>query len=1049
MGWRVILAALGVALGTAGLPAVPCGAQQPAVPQSPAAPQPVAPPAAPQAEGAPASALAGRVQSLDRQIVEMHRQGHYAEAIPLAAELLRIYEQALGPEHANVATAAVNLALLYDRVGRPAEAEPLYRRALAIREKLQGPDSPEVAVTLFNLAELERAQGHDGAAEPLYKRALAIREKALGPEHVDVVQTLDSLAQLYAARGRYDDAIPLVQRALAIREKIAGAEAESVGITLNELGTLYVHRTRYADAEPLFKRSLAIAEATVGPENGEVANRLTNLAEVYGEQGRYGEAEPLYRRSLAIREKTAGPDSPAVGVTLNSLASTYLRQGLDAEAIPLLRRSLAIAERGVGADHPSVAQRLMVLATADMAVGAASDAEPLYKRALAIREKALGPEHREVGATLASLGALYRETGRPAEAEPLLRRSLSIREKTLGPDHPDVAETLGDLGAVQLSLKRPQDAERTLERALMIEEAVFGADHPRLARDLDQLAQLHRDQNKLEAALTESRRAVAILTQSVTDATPRRRTPFVRNVALVQAAGGAGATAETFRIAQLAHAASPVGATAMATRIAGGSDALATTVRKRQGLVGDWMVLDQVLTENAGKAAELRKPAEEAEARRYRADIAREIAELDARLAMEFPSYAELTRPPAVTLEAAQALLTGDDALLAWLVGEDETWLWALRRDRASLFRIPLGRAALAQQVTALRERLDPALNPSLRPFDATLAHGLYQQILAPAAALFETVPHLYVVPDGPLESLPLGVLVTRPPRADPEAPADHRAPAWFMRRHAVSVLPTVGALAALRRNPAKTKATVAFVGVGDPALEGKAEPARALKAAGLFRGALAELDAVKKLPPLPETAAGLRAAAKALGTNDSNLFLGKRATEGAFRRAGLERYRVIDIAAPAVTAGPFNGLAEPALVLSPPDQASAEDDGLLTASEIAALKLDADWVLLTACVTAADGDTRAADGVATLARAFQHAGARGVAASHWMAPAEPTGAVVAGVFDALKREPSIGRAEALRRAQLQMLDPSNPPEYAHPQSWGALSLIGDGAAGR
>ncbi len=292
-------------------------------------------------------------------------------------------------------------------------------------------------------------------------------------------------------------------------------------------------------------------------------------------------------------------------------------------------------------------------------------------------------------------------------------------------------------------------------------------------------------------------------------------------------------------------------------------------------------------------------------------------------------------------------------------------------------------------------------------------------------------------------------MLVTRPPRADPEAPADHRAPAWFMRRHAVSVLPTVGALAALRRVTAKTKATSAFVGIGDPALEGAAGPARAIKAAGLFRGALAELDAVKKVPPLTETAAGLRAAAKALGTNDSNLFLAKRATEGSLRRGGLERYRVIDIAAPAVTAGPFNGLAEPALVLSPPDQASAEDDGLLTASEIAALKLDADWVVLTACVTAAADGAPAADGVAALARAFQHAGARVVAASHWMAPAEPTGALVAGVFDALKREPSIGRAEALRRAQLQMIDPSSPPEYGHPQSWGALALIGDGAPGR
>jgi hypothetical protein len=75
--------------------------------------------------------------------------------------------------------------------------------------------------------------------------------------------------------------------------------------------------------------------------------------------------------------------------------------------------------------------------------------------------------------------------------------------------------------------------------------------------------------------------------------------------------------------------------------------------------------------------------------------------------------------------------------------------------------------------VTALRARLDPELNPNpdFQAFPAGRAYALHQKILAPAAPLIAGANHLIVVPDGPLQSLPLGVLVTQPPERDPENP--------------------------------------------------------------------------------------------------------------------------------------------------------------------------------------------------------------------------------------------------------------------------------------
>src|SRR5437763_13049626 len=112
---------------------------------------------------------------------------------------------------------------------------------------------------------------------------------------------------------------------------------------------------------------------------------------------------------------------------------------------------------------------------------------------------------------------------------------------------------------------------------------------------------------------------------------------------------------------------------------------------------------------------------------------------------------------------------------------------------------------------------------------------------------------------------------------------------------------------------------------------------------------------------------------------------------------------------------GDLRGLAEPALVLTPPTVGTAEDDGLLTASEVALLKLNADWVVLSACNTAA-GDKPGAEALSGLARAFFYAGARALLVSHWSVDSQAATRLTTATFDNMKRDAKAGRAEALRR---------------------------------
>lgn len=170
-----------------------------------------------------------------------------------------------------------------------------------------------------------------------------------------------------------------------------------------------------------------------------------------------------------------------------------------------------------------------------------------------------------------------------------------------------------------------------------------------------------------------------------------------------------------------------------------------------------------------------------------------------------------------------QGLLGPDEALLAWVVDEEQTHLLAVRSDGAAFTTALMGRAALSDAVGSLRRALDPAGLRDVRDllrFDAKQAHALYAALFSPVASLLEGAQHVFVVPDGPLESLPVGILLTEAPAGGFEKLEDFRGAPWLARKLATTVLPSVSSLRALRVFAKASGAKRPFLDVGDPLLK-------------------------------------------------------------------------------------------------------------------------------------------------------------------------------------------------------------------------------------
>jgi CHAT domain-containing protein len=459
-------------------------------------------------------------------------------------------------------------------------------------------------------------------------------------------------------------------------------------------------------------------------------------------------------------------------------------------------------------------------------------------------------------------------------------------------------------------------------------------------------------------------------------------------------------------------------------------------------------------------------------------------------LAKRFPTYANLIDPPPVRAADIRAVLRDGEALLSFYFGENASFVWVVAKNGPVAFReLAITGTELDQKVAKLREALEPdALTArEIPPFDVALAHSLYAALLQPVEDAWRPARNLIVVTNGALGFLPLGLLPTAATELAPDPSllfAEYRGVPWLARDHAVTVMPSVSALRALRTTAVADTHREKLIGFGDPYFNA-AQAADAAKAelvasspppsdaagtggpelaeATVTRGAPLKLRSglppgifdvnLANLPRLPDTAEELRAIADALGVDPiTTLKLGKDANERVVKATKFSAYRIVAFATHGLMADDIDGLDQPALALTAPRVAGITGSGLLTMEDVLTLKLNADWVVLSACNTGA-GAGEGAEAASGLGRAFFYAGARTLLVTNWSVHSQSARALIVDLFRRQASDPKLTRTEALRRAMMGLLDGPGFVDdtgatlftYAHPLFWAPYTVIGDG----
>jgi CHAT domain-containing protein len=861
-----------------------------------------------------------------------------------------------------------------------------------------------------------RQQAEYDAALRAYGQCLALS----GEQKRDAARAQMGIANVNFERGDYTRALDTYQQAGAVFRELK--DEANAAANLNNIANVHYELGNYALALDTYRQSLAEHER-LKSSRALVARTLNNIAVTYAEQANYAKALEHLARARALADDAE---------KMRNTGVFYMNLGNEEQALHHFQLSLKRGEEAN--DRAQQARALRSIGIVHQRRGDEAQALEYYQKSLEM-SRAVGHKPN-VAATQRSIGQLLAGQKKYAEAVAAFAESLKLSRES--GDRSEAMQALVALGRAHYAQGADAEALRCADEAGEIARAVEQPQH--LWRSLELAGKIHLRQQRHDEARRAFDEAAAVIEklrhQVVGDEQGLQR--YFQNkldayhgmVSLLAERGdaaGALAYAERAKARVLLD-------TLQSGRVSV-SKAMSPAEQEQERRLGNLLFslnaqLQRERVRRAPDAARLASLAADLQKARF------DYEDFQTRLYASHPEL-KVQRGEAQPVSAAEAGALLPDARTAFVefaVADDRTHLFVITKGAAGsgaeikIFPVAAGQKALTARVLEFRKLL---ADRDVRYGRA--ARGLYDLLLAPAAALLKGKTALVIVPDGPLWELPFQALMTAESRFLLEESALAYAPSLTVLRETIR----------LRRKSAAPRAAT-LLALGNPAFGAQpSAPTAAGKPALLAGGP----------EPLPEAEKQVVRLKGLYGEGRSRVLTGAEATEERFK-AEAASHGVLHLATHGIL-DDQNPMYSHLLLAQPaPDAqagqaraaAEAKEDGLLEAWEILKMDLRADLAVLSACETAR-GRVSAGEGMIGLTWALFVAGVPTTVVSQWKVRSDSTANLMVEFHRELSAPAAGGRvskAEALRRAALKLLKEKGS-QYRHPFWWAGFIVVGDG----
>jgi tetratricopeptide (TPR) repeat protein/CHAT domain-containing protein len=930
-----------------------------------------------------------------------------------------------------VATDLASLGRLHLLRGESDQARANLEEAAKINRRIKNPRGT-VAI-LAEQAMLKRSEKAPSQALALLERALKLARNTGDTRAVSSLNL--KMAAVLKDGGHYKEALSLLRETLDMMRKQHDRRGEFWA--LGELGMIQAKTEDYENALTSLHRAEEL-RTELGLPSSQSRELDFTLGEIYEGFKDFEQALEHYHRALALAQITG--TNHVLGRIYDRIGNIYYQIEDYGKARESYEDALRLHSEAGNSDMRK--KELIRLGDVFSKLGDSEAALRYQLKALNLTRET-GDEKTEAR-ILTRIGTLYQMLGRPRTALEQYRLAAEKRNR-LG-DRRGVSENLLQIALVTSILGHFDQAVENLKEAFKI--AHCSEDRRMLWKAYFIMGRTLQGRKRLGEALESYRKAITILEAMEVNAGEESDDDnFIF--------GGKTALFETtLKVLMILARKDPQGAyDNQALRIVEKLKAAEfenvlsqTNVQSFADLPPDLLIKEKSLRLSLRKlngrlSEELSKihPDQGLIKKLLAERRAKEQAfvKLKARLVKEFPAYAALRYPRPVSVHQFQKeTLLPDEAVLAYMVTRSRTYLFAIDKTRFYTYSIDYPRDHLQRDVDALIRPLYRA--ETLESWDPSVAYRMYSRLIQPVEYFLAGKKSVVIVPHGPIASLPFEMLISSHAHAKKRFWSVSDRPTYLVEKYAFSYVPTVSGLSFLRKRARPNKPGWTIAAFGDAVYTDKGADREVNPGAEKLLAAFGDSPEGSRgrgLKPLPRTREEISEIVKIMG-GPTQTYLGSQATETLFKKVDLSRYSYIHLATHGLILNSVGKLwQQPAIVFSL--YGDTENDGFLQLGEVFGLKLNADLVVLSSCLSPSKGGAGNPKGLLGLTRAFFFAGADSIILSMWEVNDASTAKLFIEMYRNLKTK---SKSEALREAQITLL---KSPTTSHPYYWAPFVLMG------